>query len=74
MRHARRTSAPPTRSRAIAALAALLLTSGIGVTAAYAVPADEGLTLDEVAELQSGASDEGTSGIEVPGPLRSSDQ
>lgn len=73
MRHARRTSAPPTRSRAIAALAALLLTSGIGVTAAYAVPADAGSTLDEVAELQSAASQGSESGTEVPGDGVNSD-
>ena len=67
MRHARRPAAPPTRSRAIAALAALLLTSGLGVTAAYAVP--EGISLDEVAELQSGASEGAEAGTQVPGEV-----
>lgn len=64
MRHARRTSAPPTRSRAIAALVALLLTSGIGVTAASAVP--ESIPQDEVAGLQSGAAEVVVPGTEVP--------
>ena len=65
MRHARRNSAPPSRSRAIAALAALLLTSGLGVTAAYATPSD-GAALDEVAALQDEAAKGAGESTEVP--------
>lgn len=65
MRHARRNSAPPSRSRAIAALAALLLTSGLGVTAAYATPSD-GAALDEVAALQGEVAKGSGDSNEVP--------
>ena len=69
MRHARRNSAPPSRSRAIAALAALLLTSGLGVTAASAVPEDLGSSQAPVVDppAESSFTDAGaevTSGLQ----------